>query len=98
MAYTWTNGELITAAKLNQTGGGGGIFYVGENDSILDKTWAEIYAAMDNNIVIIKSSAVDNISLNYIASAYTDGEAYYITDFWGTVYIATTENDYPVLD
>ena len=23
MAYTWTNGELITAAKLNQTGGGG---------------------------------------------------------------------------
>lgn len=23
MAYTWTNGELITAAKLNNTGGGG---------------------------------------------------------------------------
>lgn len=23
MAYTWTNGELITADKLNQTGGGG---------------------------------------------------------------------------
>lgn len=26
MSYTWTNGELITADKLNQTGGGGGGF------------------------------------------------------------------------
>ena len=25
MGYTWTDGELITATKLNNTGGGGGI-------------------------------------------------------------------------
>ena len=39
MAYTWTDGELITAAKLNQIGGGGGdIVFVGVEDGTLDTT------------------------------------------------------------
>ena len=50
MAYEWTNGELITAEKLNETGGGALIVNVLYDPELfgtytLDKTWNEIYNA-----------------------------------------------------
>ena len=56
MSYTWTDGELITAEKLNQTGGGGAAsLFVNVTDTTegddftftLDKTFAEIKAVLD---------------------------------------------------
>lgn len=47
MSYTWTDGEVITAEKLNNTGGGGifdCVFSLGENVSC-DKTAEEITQA-----------------------------------------------------
>lgn len=61
MSYTWTNGELITAEKLNETGGsGGGVLFIdflcdeGEPRCELDKTWQEIYDAFTSGVVCIK--------------------------------------------
>ena len=44
MGYTWTDGELITATKLNNTGGGGASGLVVDTSDELDKTWNEINA------------------------------------------------------
>ena len=72
MAYTWTNGELITAAKLNQTGGGGSGRIVSENDE-LDKTWNEISAMVTAGVLPF----VDNGSGYYSVLLYLDNEENY---------------------
>ena len=60
MAYTWTNGEVITAEKLNQTGGsgGGGIFKVtvtatnpDNTEFTADKFAGEIYEAWQSGLL-----------------------------------------------
>lgn len=58
MSYTWVNGELITAEKLNNTGGGGGVFVInastGNDDSpVLDKTVDEIIDAIQDGLIPI---------------------------------------------
>jgi hypothetical protein len=35
------------------SGSGGGVFFVTDNNSILDKTWAEISAASENGVVVL---------------------------------------------
>lgn len=44
MGYTWTDGELITATKLNNTGGGGTSGLVTDTSDELDKSYNEIMA------------------------------------------------------
>ena len=51
MGYTWTDGELITATKLNNTGGSGVLvcnssYDQDEGTYVLDKTVQEIYDAL----------------------------------------------------
>lgn len=51
MGYTWTDGELITATKLNNTGGSGVLICNSSYDDnagvyVLDKTVQEIYDAL----------------------------------------------------
>lgn len=56
MAYTWTNGELITADKLNNTGGGGGfdaVFVVSVEDetpvvTVASGTFADFSSKFSN--------------------------------------------------
>ena len=54
MSYTWTNGETITANKLNNTGGDG-IFVVTQTQSgdnyVLDKTYNEVLAAWNSGML-----------------------------------------------
>ena len=63
MAYTWTDGELITAEKLNNTGGGdvGGAFIVNltiteysAEDYVItaDKSFSEVQAAIENGMLV----------------------------------------------
>ena len=80
MSYTWQNGELITAEKLNQTGGG--VFLVSvdttasdydPNDIHADKSFDEIAAAMargENVIIRMKSESYDE-DMN-VTEAYSD--------------------------
>ena len=65
MSYTWENGELITAEKLNSTGGDdSSVLRISVNNSYLNKTWNEINNALSNGIIPIVyniSSATDSI-------------------------------------
>ena len=73
--YTWVDGELITAEKLNHMedgiagAGGGGVLVVNANEDssteslVLDKTWAEIQEAVVSHgaVVYIKLRGQDGI-------------------------------------
>ncbi len=74
MAYTWTNGEVITAEKLNQTGGGGffpvTFNYDSSTESVTsDKTNAEIYAAYESGMMPIGKLITDGETL-FIVNLY----------------------------
>ena len=56
MAYTWTNGEFITADKLNATGDGFIVVHISEDEEhnfVVDKTYAEIAEAFETPGVAI---------------------------------------------
>ena len=87
MAYTWTDGELITAEKLNNTGGGVLIVNANYDESTqvdtLDKTWQEINAAFPNNTVLIKI-VDENFNISKYLPVFrvnTDNEHYYVSAF-----------------
>ena len=51
--HTWTNGETVTAAKMNnieagieEAASGGGVLVVTDTNGALDKTWQEIYDSL----------------------------------------------------
>jgi hypothetical protein len=51
--HTWADGELVTAAKMNniengieEASSGGGVLVVTDTDGTLDKTWTEIRNAL----------------------------------------------------
>ena len=74
MGYTWTDGDLITADRLNNTGGSGVLVCnssYDDGDWVLDKTVQEIYDAM------LAGTPV------YIKYQYGS-----ITDYAGTLYLA----------
>lgn len=58
MAYTWTNGELITAEKLNQTGGGGGLTMVA-HVSCANSTNQSVSVGQDSDVILNKYSDFD---------------------------------------
>lgn len=71
MAYNWQDGEIITAEKLNQTGG---ILVVNAmydselHNTTLDKTWQEIY---DADFAIIKTF-IPTLEANVQTAAFWD--------------------------
>lgn len=113
MSYTptnWQTGDTITAAKMNKleqgvadAGGGGGLVVnVVENpgeDTVLDKTAAEISAAADTGCVAIKRPSDDTPGfMDYMpvtSIGYFEGMGYLIFTAHYT-YIAATAADYPV--
>ena len=97
MGYTWTDGELITATKLNNTGGG--FLEVTDTEGVLDKTWTEIFTALsDGEIPRIISNGEDFADIRFLSSAIYDGEFYfvYILGEPNAWYQASTSSGYPV--
>ena len=102
MAYTWTDGELITAEKLNETGGGVLIVNANEENDVatLDKTYKEIKASFENGQNVILKSIGNNVS--YLGTVKTiserhgsDNTEYVIEGATGVFYTTNSEDGYP---
>lgn len=77
MAYTWTDGELITAEKLNETGSVLLIklesFEEVESGTLYtyDKTWQEVYDALNNGVpCYVFSIGYDGVYMSPVLSAF----------------------------
>ena len=97
MSYTWTNGELITAAKLNSTGG---VFVVTVEDGTLDKTWQEIWdAAEAMNPVFIREYLEEDEAIYFeTVIEVSHGGGTYNVQTANSLYNTQAVDDYPVLD
>lgn len=79
MGYTWTDGELITATKLNNTGGGGGGFSqytatVSGGNLYLDCSYNDLVADIaDGKIPYIVASS-DDVSFGILLSLQISGD------------------------
>ncbi len=105
MSYNWQNGELITAEKLNQTGGGSlriNISMEVDGDTTtytMDKTWQQIhdafvsgsdcYGYMQGDDIIVRYN-IEVVSSEYGFGVKTNG-------FDGTRFTASSADDYPSL-
>jgi hypothetical protein len=101
MAYEWTTGETITAAKLNATGGGLVVQINQAQDGInfvLNKTWLEIYnASLTENVTFIQvepDGDYNYIKHNALQSIYYYEGAYMLTTA-DIDYFTNSSNGYP---
>ena len=84
MGYTWTDGELITATKLNNTGGGGGGFsqYTATASGVnlyLNCSYNDLVADIaDGKIPYIVNTA-DDLSFGILLSLQVSGD--YMANF-----------------
>lgn len=51
MGYTWTDGELITATKLNNTGGGGTSGLCTNTGGTLDKSYNDLLGMLNDGVI-----------------------------------------------
>lgn len=119
MAYTpteWQSGDIVTSEKLNKIengiagaggGAGGGVLVatMDEATGALDKTWQEIYDAMNSSVLCVSRSKTENdaegftsIAFNIIQDVVLQEGSYSLHLSDGTPFIASTANDYPVMN
>jgi hypothetical protein len=90
--HTWADGELVTAAKMNNiengieeasSGGGGGVVHsvINGNTSTLDKTWQEIF---DGDYTTI-DSAIDSYNKTFLMILQVTHD--------GTYYVMASDGD-----
>lgn len=104
MSYTWTNGELITAEKLNNTGGCG-VLIIGvhegetETEVVLESTWQEIYDAFTSGVVCLLDLSYEGKTNLYALTSVTSEPNGYNVFFDGNGsnlgYTANSANGYP---
>ena len=104
MGYTWTDGELITATKLNNTGGGGTSGLVVDTEDELDKSYNEIMAMVNGGTLpFIKYDSGYICHLTYISDSNDYTVAFSAYDYineanTANVYISSTADGTLVLD
>ena len=114
MAYektTWSNGDTITAEKLNniENGIASGVLavgiYVNSSDSTLtltlDKTWNEIYTVISNGGICVAGEYYDGaVSCSLVNSAHIDdgigGSTLYVIEVGEQTYVNNSIDGYPV--
>ena len=100
MAYTWKDGELITAEKLNNTGNGVLVVNMnkiedGDTDTFtLDKTWQEIFDACSTRGVVVKYMTASNYFLTSIEQLQ-GGSGLYSVFLMKEEYTTESPNGYP---
>lgn len=100
--YEWSNGDLITAERLNSSQP----MYVRKDTvghkQVLDKTWQEIYDAVADGVLVYTTSyheeeygyAWQLVTLEYIVHD-TERPIYYAQFLDGVQYECDSANDYP---
>ena len=102
MGYTWTDGELITATKLNNTGGGGTSGLVTVTSGTMDKSYNELMAIVNAGTLPFYIDE-DEKTVYMFAKDETVGNDYAV-DFFsgiensGILYVASDADDPLVLD
>ena len=98
----WQAGDTVTSAKLNKleqgvaSTNGGGILIVHEDSGILDKTWAELFAA-ETPMVVLSTGLID-INWSFVVDVFNDDGTYCVTvnGSNGIIdYTTDSENGYP---
>lgn len=104
--HTWADGELVTAAKMNniengieEASSGGGVLVVHNANGTLDKTWAEIDAA--DVAVIVSNGSAGGVTLHMreFVMGTVDEDGVYSVDATGighTTYETDSADGYPV--
>ena len=83
MSYTWTNGELITADKLNNTGGGGTSGLVTDTSGTLDKSYNELMAMLNaGTMPFIVYETTNNFQIIHLVRLFDDSGTY-TAEFYG---------------
>lgn len=84
MGYTWTDGELITATKLNNTGGGGTSGLVTDTSGTLDKSYNELMAMLNAGTLpfIVDEPTTDNFQIIHLVHLFDNGGTY-TAEFYG---------------
>ena len=102
MGYTWTDGELITATKLNNTGGGGTSGLVTVTSGTMDKSYNELMAIVNAGTLPFYIRESDN-AVFVFSMDETSGNDYAV-DFFstgvndGVMFVASDADDALVLD
>ena len=94
---TWTNGDVITSAKLNHIEDGiaeSSILIVGEENNILDRTWQEIHDGLPAFII---TGDEYETSVMAVSCAYVD-DGDYVVQIGNKNYITKTPDGHPALD
>ena len=112
----WKDGDLVTSAKLNKmeqgiASGSGGSLIVHANDQTgeLDKTWREIYDAIQEKYVCIIANNGIQSQIAHIEGMKSDDQVYTLTTTLGTFsnnqwtydfinFITDSEDGYPILE
>ena len=100
MGYTWTDGELITATKLNNTGGGGGLAHYTDTSGTLDCTYNDLLADITAGRLPYISFSNANIAFGVLLTLDTvsDYEAWFsATAGAATCYFSESADSYLVL-
>lgn len=100
------DGTYKQQLKAIAEGGGGSesiLFVNNSDDGELDKTWQELYDALDSSILCIavfKISSEETVSItcNVIQTVTLQEGSYKVFLDDGSLFIASTANDYPILD
>ena len=97
MAYEWTNGELITAEKLNNTGN---IVVIALTDDGIDASFNDIVAFLQQGALPVMVDSDEGMNVSYLHAAYPYDGKYY-AEFFGLargsieIEVASVEADSP---
>lgn len=108
MAYTkntWTDGDIVTSAKLNHMEdgieGAYEVMVINDTDGTLDKTWQEIYDAMAQGKFCVhkydSGTLEGGIEFDIVTKVSTTGGKY-VVDAGMYSYSASSATGYPVYD
>ena len=96
MAYTWTNGELITAAKLNQTGGGGGVIIATLENTAIEYSFNELLSYVNNGYLVYLENPDSADYSRYLLMELSGDEGGDLFAIFGNTTLTQSDPDEPM--